>query len=176
MEKARSGDFETALHAWESSSGASTKEEARRRAKAYTFLLRRIAEGYPASADELALELGITSRDASEVFRGLQASGMEFDEDGHLTGAALTARKTPHRISFTGKELFAWCALDALFIPGLLDEVAEVRSPCAASGDEIRLRVGPRGVETFEPSGAVISVVLPGLGCSPGETGPASPT
>lgn len=169
-------EFETALRAWEASSSGASEEELDQRARTYTLLIRAIADGRSVSPAELAAELGIPGESAEEVFAGLQASGMEFDEAGNLVGAALTPRPTPHRVSFGGKELFAWCALDTLFIPGLLDRAADVRSLCAATGEEIRLRITPRGVETFEPPGAVLSVVLPGIGCSLEETGPESPT
>ncbi len=171
-----STNLETALDAWESSTRAASEEEADARARAYTFLICQIAAGKALSSDDFARELGMAPEAASGVFAGLQASGMEFDPAGNLIGAALTPRPTPHRISFDGKELFAWCALDTLFIPGLLDQVADVRSPCPATGEEIRLRVGPHGVEACDPRQAAISVVLPGVGCAPGETGPESPT
>ncbi len=75
-----------------------------------------------------------------------------------------------------GKELYAWCSLDTLFIPGLLGEDAEISSTCPVSGDPIRLRVTPAGVQNFSPPDAVVSIVLPNVGQESIRTGPASPT
>ena len=70
---------------------------------------------------------------------------MQFDETGNVVGAALTTLPTPHRVSFGGSfgdsfggDLFAWCALDTLFIPGLLDQTADVESTCPVSNSPIR--------------------------------------
>ena len=98
-----STNLETALNAWESSTRATSEDEANERARAYTFLIRQIADGKALSSDDFARELGMAPEAASDVFSGLQASGMEFDEEGSLVGAALTPRPTPHRISFDGK-------------------------------------------------------------------------
>jgi alkylmercury lyase len=73
-----------------------------------------------------------------------------------------------------GRRFYAWCALDTLFIPGLVGKPAEVSSHCPVSGAEIRLSVALQGVVEYEPSDAVLSVFLPGA--SGLLTGPASPT
>ena len=171
-----SKELEQALAAWEAVAAGASAAEAGARARAQSALVRAIAAGRAVSPSEFAAEVGISDDAAREVFRGFEASGLELDGEGRVVGAALTPRPTPHRMIVGGKDLYAWCALDTLFIPGLLDEVADVRSPCAVSGQEIHLRVTPHGVESFEPPHAVLSVVLPGVGCAPGETGPESPT
>jgi len=51
--------------------------------------------------------------------------GMESGDSGNIVGAALTTRETPHKVRLSGRDLYAWCALDTLFIPGLLGEDAE---------------------------------------------------
>jgi alkylmercury lyase len=99
---------------------------------------------------------------------------MQTDGAGSLVGAALTTAETPHLMRVAGKELFAWCALDTLFIPGLLGESAEVEPTCASSGDRIRLRVAPDAIESREPAGVWASVFLPGRASR--LLGPASPT
>ena len=168
--------FGRALEAWEHAHSGGTSERARARSRGHRQLIRAIAAGHSVSATEFAAELGIPQQAAAESFEGLEASGVEFDQDGRLIGAALTPRPTPHRVSFADRELYAWCALDTLFIPGLVDRVAEIRSACPVSGQMIGLTVGPEGVQRFEPESAVLSVVLPGLTGTTNETGPASPT
>jgi alkylmercury lyase len=75
-----------------------------------------------------------------------------------------------------GRPLFAWCALDTLFIPGLLDKVAEITSICPVSGTPVRLTVSPEGVQSVDPPGTALSVVFPATGTAGATTGPASPT
>ena len=114
---------------------------------------------------------------------GFATMGVQVDAQGNIVGAALAARQTAHRVQLGGKELYAWCALDTLFIPGLLGEEAEVLSTCPVSRETVRITVTPDGVEDFSPPDAVVSVVLPSGGQSPAraligvaQTGPASPT
>ena len=52
--------------------------------------------------------------------------------------------------------------------------VTDIDSVCAASGEAIRLRVSPEGACEYAPSGAVLSVILPGVAGL--QVGPASPT
>ena len=89
---------------------------------------------------------------------------------------SLTTTKTPHALSLEGRTLYAWCALDTLFIPGLLDQVAEVESTCPTSGTRVRLIVTPEGVTSVDPTHAVLSVVLPAGDDSDAGIGLASPT
>jgi mercuric reductase len=108
------------------------------------------------------------------IFASLRETGLEFDDQGNLVGAALTLRPSPHRFRVAGRDLFAWCSLDTLFLPGLLGETAEVASTCPVTGETIRLRVAPERVEEYAPATMVLSVVLPGISCSTTRTGPAS--
>jgi alkylmercury lyase len=66
-----------------------------------------------------------------------------------------------HRLEVDGRELFAWCAWDTLFLPGVLGATARVRSRCPTTGETISLVVSPeRVVETSHPD-AVVSFLLP---------------
>lgn len=78
-----------------------------------------------------------------------------------MVGAALTTRPTPHRFRVRGNDLYAWCALDAIFLPGLIDATAEVRSTCPETGQKIHLDVAPDRVESWLRGTGVLSVVIP---------------
>lgn len=80
-----------------------------------------------------------------------------------MVGLALTLNPTPHRFIVKGSTLYTWCALDAIFLPGLLGETAVVESACLTSGETIRLSVTPDSVVTYSPSTAVLSIAVPGL-------------
>lgn len=59
-----------------------------------------------------------------------------------------------------GRELRAWCAWDALFLPELIGNPASVESPCPVTGDTITLEVIPgEGVIGLSPNTAVLSFV-----------------
>ncbi len=168
--------LDDAKQAWARSYEGLGQEEIDQRVLGFAALVQGIAGHGAVSPDEFGTELGIDSSRAKEVLAGLATIGVQVDQSGNVVGAALTALETPHRIEVGGKELYAWCALDTLFIPGLLGESAEVESKCPVSEETVRLTVTPEGVQEFGPTEAVISVVLPGVGGSPMQTGPASPT
>ncbi len=168
--------LEEAKRAWATSYAGLSQEQVDQRVLAFATLVQGVARAGSVSPAEFASKLGIEPSRAEDLFAGLATMGVQVDEQGNIVGAALTARQTAHRVQVGGKQLYAWCALDTLFIPGLLDEEAEVESLCAVSGETIRVTVGPDGVRAVSPAEAVVSVVLPGLGSSPAQTGPSSPT
>jgi alkylmercury lyase len=120
-------------------------------------VLRRLAYGRPVETAALAAELG---RPTAELDALLERFGVERDELGRVVGAGLTLRTTPHRFAVGGRRLCTWCALDALTFPPLLGTTAEVESPCPATGTTVRVRVGPAGVESVAPGGAVVSFLV----------------
>lgn len=165
-----------AKRAWDRMYEGLTQAETDRRVLSFTSLVRGIAETGSVNPDEFARENQLDSKQASDLFASFAAMGFEFDADGKIVGAALTTRQTPHSVALEDKQLFAWCALDTLFIPGLLGETAEIESTCPVSITKIRLTVAPDGVTALEPAEAVISIVLPGSGFQGTTTGPTSPT
>lgn len=72
-------------------------------------------------------------------------------------GARSPSSASPRRSTGLARTLYTWCAWDALIYPPILDRTAEVESTCPASGETIRLTVTPDGVESIDPSGAVLS-------------------
>lgn len=168
--------LEHAKASWALAYEGLTQEEIDQRVMGFGVLVRGIAEAGAVTPDEFSHNISLDPAEASELFSRLAAFGLESDETGRIVGAALTTKPTPHKIRIAGKRLFAWCALDTLFIPGLLGEVGEVESTCPVSQVPVRLTVTPEGVQVVDPPDAVLSVVLPGLGSSGATTGPASPT
>jgi alkylmercury lyase len=59
---------------------------------------------------------------------------LERDEHGRIVGFGLSLRPTAHRLLIAGRELYAWCAMDALVFPTLLEVDLRVHSTCAATG------------------------------------------
>lgn len=171
-----SPELERAIRAWESNYEGLSEEAIDARVRGFTILVNAIADGRAVSRDEFAAALGIPAEAAAAAFEGLADTGMQFDDKGDLVGAALTPRPTPHRFAVRGRELFAWCALDTLFLPGLLDERAIVESSCPTSEEVIHLELTPDAILERQPEATAITVVLPGEGTALARTGPASPT
>lgn len=87
---------------------------------------------------------------------------LERNANGELLGVGgLSRAPTPHAISFGGRTLYAWCAFDCMFLPGVLEVPLEVRSTCPVSGVEISLRISAEKVECVSPRDTVISFVTP---------------
>lgn len=164
------------IRAWTATQAGMSQEEIDRRILGLTAMVRAIAEGSPVSPERYATATGLPPERVSELFKDLSAAGVQFDAEGNLVGAGLTPLPTPHRFRVKGRDLYAWCALDTLFLPGLLGETAEVWSTCPTTGDEIRLTVSPEAEVEYTPREAVVTIVVPGSSTPTGATGPASPT
>jgi len=163
-----------AVAAWTAEYGGLTQDEIDRRVWLQTKVIQALSEGCPLSAEKFATTTDLPLEQVPDIFKRLEANGMEFDANGNLIGAALTLSTTPHRFSVRGRDLYAWCSLDTLFLPALLGETAEVESACPVSGEKIRLTVTPGDVQSYSPSSTVLSIVLPGLSCTSDRTGPQS--
>jgi alkylmercury lyase len=101
--------------------------------------------------------LGCRAEDLDHVLDGLSFR-VEKNEQGKIVGAGLTSIPTDHRFRIGGHDRYVWCALDTLLFPAVLGMSAEVESVCAVTGEPIRFRALPHGVE--EPSPSTIQVVL----------------
>ena len=142
--------------------------------------LQLLSRGKPISPELLASYTGNSIAETRQFFREFQRLGGELDEDGNLIGNALTLNPTPHKFRINGKQLYTWCSLDAVFLPGLLGKTAEVESACPVTGELIRLTIAPGGVETYSPRTTVLSITIPGISCKTdgpqSQTGPQSDT
>lgn len=138
-------------------------------------LICSLSKGHPVSPEQFAELTGVPVEEAGEIFEALQRGGADFDTSGRLVGLVLTQRPTPHSFRLDGLELYAWCALDTLFLPGLIGTTAKIASTCPVTGEAIRLTTGPDGIESAEPEGMVLSIVVPGYStaCQPGQKGGA---
>ena len=163
-----------AKRAWANEYDGLSPVERGHRIAGFAAMVRAVFEHGVVTPERFATLLEVDVSAARKVLGELSSAGAQADESGNVIGAALSTRETPHKMRFAEKTLYAWCALDTLFIPGLLGERADVESTCPVSGEPIRLTVLPTRVEDCEPSSAWLSVFLPGG--SSRQLGPASPT
>ncbi len=124
-------------------------------------LWREIARGGPVSperVEQIASALDLPQQTAHEVLDKM----CERDQDGNVVGiAGLSQHQHPHRFTVNGVRLATWCAWDSLFLPVILQQTAEVSSPCPVTGETIRLTITPEGVTSKHPASTVISIVIP---------------
>ena len=73
----------------------------------------------------------------------------------------LTLQRTKHHLTIRGRDFYAWCAWDTLFLPELLGEPVAIESSCPVAGTSILLRVSPEGIEFIDPPGAMVTFVTP---------------
>lgn len=152
----------------------SPKVLSRTMAAAAVQIIRMLAKGQAVSMQQVAEGCSLPPREAAHLVYQFQAVGLaELDGAGSIVGLILSLSPTSHHFRVAGQELFAWCALDTLFLPAILGRRAEVESVCPVTGARIELAVSPDWVEKVEPSGAVLSLVGPG--CTPGITACCGP-
>ncbi len=127
-------------------------------------ILRLLAEtGQPLAPAPLASRLQMSQEQV--VAHLARLPDTEFDKDGNIVGWGITLVPTQHRFRVQGHALFTWCAFDTVLFPPLLALCAQVQSACAASGQQIRFRAGPEGIEELTPTTAVVSLILPDARC-----------
>jgi len=123
---------------------------------------RRLTEASPAPAWEIAGRSGVSTQRVEELLAAWP--GVYLDADRAVIGFwGLTIRRLSptHQLEVAGRELFAWCAWDTLFLPGILDATANVESSCPTTGETISLEVSPARVVWTSHPGAVVSFLLP---------------
>ncbi|MCH8198750.1 MAG: hypothetical protein IIA54_01610 [Chloroflexi bacterium] len=124
---------------------------------------RAVAEGVPVTPERIAgiaADSGMSTDEAVEFLTWMS----EKDDAGNILGVmGLTQTGwPPAKFTVDEHELHAWCALDTFFLPLMLNKTADVEVP-VATGGSIRLRIGPERVESVEPTGAVMTTVVPGI-------------
>jgi alkylmercury lyase len=122
--------------------------------------MQALAKGKPVAPDQLAKIWEMPLEQVRSVLAGAVATGQaEVDSQGNLVGGVLSLIPTAHRISMDGKQLYAWCAYDAIYAPGVVGKTARIASQDPVTGDPIRMTITPAGVKDVRPEGSVVSIV-----------------
>ena len=136
----------------------------------YFWILRRFAaSGRPRSADarEAAGRLGLDGERALETLAGEDL--VHLGGDGEIVVAyPFSGRPTAHRVRFPGgHEAYAMCAIDAVGIAAMFGEAIDVSSEDPITGDQVSVRLTPRGdAEWGPPAAVVVAGAIPGEGDS----------
>lgn len=118
---------------------------------------RLLGEGERFGPEQLA---ELTGRPLDEVVSHLDDWPDIFrDEQGKVIAfGGLSLQPTAHALEVGGRTLYAWCALDTLFLPELLARPARIRSTSPDTDETISLTVDADGVHDVAPHGAVMSL------------------
>lgn len=115
-------------------------------------VVKLLSQGHPLSPERIATELQLAPDEVAALLR----MG-ELDQEGNVVGLGLSLVPTPHAYAINGRQLYAWCAGDAIMFSIFLKADAAIESPDPISGDRIRLIATPAGVRELEPGSAVVS-------------------
>jgi len=140
---------------------------------AFIHLLEELTKGEPVSRERASEVLGVSGEKIDKMFMGIDAAGGQFDDQGNFIGMALTLKPTRHSFRVNGNDMYAWCSLDTILLPGVLEAEGEIESKDPVTGETIRLTVTADRVVEVEPAGAVTSVFVPGK--TPSETKDGDP-
>jgi len=129
-------------------------------------LFRLLAKGEPVDTARLAAAVG---RPEAAVNAALAGPGFDRlvyrDERGRITGfsglGVAELGETVHRLRLDGREVYAWCAGDSLFLPIALRAEVRVESRCPVTGEAISFLGTPSGFRDLVPREAVMSVLTP---------------
>ncbi|MGH9381685.1 MAG: alkylmercury lyase MerB [Thermoanaerobaculia bacterium] len=118
---------------------------------------RLLGEGKPVGPDILAERVDLPIEEVTSSI--VELPMVHRDERGRIVAlGGLSLAPTSHVLEVDGRRLYAWCALDTLFLPELLGHPARVHSTCPETGEKISLTVDSAGVHDVEPPGAVMSL------------------
>lgn len=90
--------------------------------------------------------------------------GVFRDDEGRLVGFwghAIEKLDPEHRMIAGDKTTYGWCALDTLFIPGIIGKTVRVESSDQITGETVSLIVEGDSVRDAQPAGARVSMVVP---------------
>jgi alkylmercury lyase len=146
----------TVLEAWQSISKDVPQEALDLEVRLSALTVRLLAKGRPVSAEQLAESWKLPLDQVHTILNQARGKRIEVDENGD------------------GSTLYAWCAFDAMFLPGFLGQRVEIESADPISGDPIRLTITPEGPTSYSPESTMLSIAIPGVSCSIERQGPGS--
>lgn len=112
--------------------------------KVWLLLVRSLAKGEPVTRGCIASGLKMS---ASDVQLALDSfADLVYDSAGNIVACGLSLAPTPHSFTVGSRQLYTWCALDALMYPVALEQTVQVMSHCPVSDTVVRLTVTAAGI------------------------------
>ena len=127
-----------------------------------TAIHRLMSRGEAVDPAAIARAAGVS---VAEVNARLDSwPGVFRQRDGRVAGFwghAIAALDPEYRLVADDATTYAWCALDTLFIPGIIGKTVRVEASDPVSGDPVSLNVDAAGARDVTPAGARVSMVVP---------------
>jgi len=129
---------------------------------------QRILNGNRSSVDELAVQTGLTTGQLETHIEDLVKQGiLVLDETGLIVGShGLSLTPTEHCLHINGRDLFTWCAADAIGIPAALGCDAKIASKCFQCNEPIEITMVTGEIQYSNQKDARIWVIEADLGRS----------
>ena len=128
-----------------------------------TAVYRLMSKGEPVEATAVAESVaGITVDSVNERLNSWP--GVFRDHSGRVVGFwghAIDKLDPEYRLVADGNTTYAWCALDTLFIPGIIGKAVRVEASDPISGEAVSVVVDGDGVREVTPAGALVSMAIP---------------
>lgn len=113
--------------------------------------------GRAATAQSLGAETGMRGDGIAAALAALHETGALYLRDGTVVAAyPFSLVPTGHRVTIGGVTAYANCAVDALAIPPMVDEPAQVASGCGRCGTSITVAMRGERVVRCEPAAPVV--------------------
>lgn len=130
--------------------------------------LQRLLRGEPAVLATLSASTGLRPDEVVQALSKLSELGALHAVNGVVLAAyPLSGVPTRHRIRRNGTSIYANCALDALAVPFMVDEIVSIESDCAHCGSATTLRMNGDRVLAAHPETLVVFHVARDC-CEPG--------
>jgi Alkylmercury lyase len=133
----------------------------------YALILYRFTEGGPPDRDELS-DLGFSADALPEL---VERDLAQLGPDAQIVVAyPFSASPTRHRVlTEDGRAYWAMCAIDALGMPFLLHQAAEIRAREPGGDRAIKIAIDPDAQTVrADPADAAVAVARAGDGCAAG--------
>jgi len=161
--------LEKVIEEYRKAYGAIPKEALELDLRVTVKTIQALAKGHPVSPAELADIWNMPFDQVQVILKQAEKNGrVEINTQGDLVGAVLSLNPTEYQIFMDDQHLYAWCAYDAIYTPGVVGKPARIVSEDPVTGGKIQVSLTPDRVETIQPESAVVSVVDPGGDMSAG--------
>ena len=130
-------------------------------------LFRLLAEGDPVETERLAAAAARPEADVSAALASPAFDPLVYRDDrGRIIGfgglGVAELGESVHRLRIgDGREVYAWCAGDSLFLPIALGTQVRVESRDPVTGQTVTFLGSPQGFRELQPPRAVMSMLTP---------------
>jgi hypothetical protein len=123
-------------------------------------LLRRLLQVEPADLAPLSASTRLRPEEVAQALAKLSEAGAIHVRDGVLTAAyPLSKVPTRHRIRRDRTIIYANCAIDALAVPFMVDEIVSIESDCAHCGETMTMQLSGDRILAAHPESLVVFYV-----------------